>query len=124
MVKEYVNIILTQTEALTYTADAFGLSQIDFSKIESRPTSAPLLQYLRFQQSASTSVGINNGTAERELPRFQYFFYLVGFVSTNAMTVVYGLLCPFYLMEMNETNTVVKVPKQLVSLCIYILLHD
>lgn len=84
-----MNVTLTQTETVKNTADAFRLSQIDFSKIESRPTSALLLQYLRFQQSASTSVGIN-GSAERELPRFQYCFYLVGFVSTNAKMVVYG----------------------------------
>ncbi|CAN0469230.1 unnamed protein product, partial [Hapterophycus canaliculatus] len=53
--------------------------QIDFSKIESRPTSAQLLQYLRFQQSTegggafpSASGGGGNG----EERRFQYCFYL------------------------------------------------
>ncbi|CAN0411387.1 unnamed protein product, partial [Discosporangium mesarthrocarpum] len=53
---------------------------IDFSKIESRPTSAQLLQYLRFQQSAMGN-GNSNGQGGGEngngdLPRFQYCFYL------------------------------------------------
>lgn len=58
--------------------------QIDFSKIESRPTSAQLLQYLRFQQSAegggafpSTSNGGGTTGKNGEERRFQYCFYLV-----------------------------------------------
>lgn len=57
------------------------LHQIDFSKIESRPTSSQLLQFLRFQQSTSgrgrETGRYKDGAAPNELPRFQYCFYLV-----------------------------------------------
>lgn len=53
--------------------------QIDFSKIESRPTSAQLLQYLRFQhqQSAEGAPSSASNGSNGEERRFQYCFYLV-----------------------------------------------
>ena len=59
----------------------YPLLKIDFSKIESRPTSAQLLQYLRFQQAANggTRSPTEGGdlAGNGEVRRFQYCFYLV-----------------------------------------------
>lgn len=64
--------------------------QIDFAKIESRPTSAQLLQYLRFQQTADGGVWGGGGPSlssyaspskRNEERRFQYCFHLVRFTA-------------------------------------------
>ncbi|CAM9704897.1 unnamed protein product [Ectocarpus sp. 4 AP-2014] len=68
--------------ALYKALACFSLREIDFSKIESRPTSAQLLQYLRFQQTTEAG-GVGAGGAlssdhtNGEERRFQYCFYLV-----------------------------------------------
>jgi prephenate dehydratase len=58
--------------ALYKSLACFSLRDIDCSKIESRPTSATLLNYLKFRSK-------QNGAKSREaanLPRFRYSFYL------------------------------------------------
>jgi prephenate dehydratase len=50
----------------------FSLRDIDFSKIESRPTSASLLNYLKFRSQQAGKKTRN----EADLPRFRYCFYL------------------------------------------------
>ena len=58
--------------ALYKALACFSLREIDFSKIESRPTSANLLQYLRFRSEME-------GKSARDaakMPRFRYCFYL------------------------------------------------
>jgi prephenate dehydratase/prephenate dehydrogenase len=50
----------------------FSLRDIDFSKIESRPTSASLLNFLKFKSQQLGKQSRNRA----ELPRFRYCFYL------------------------------------------------
>jgi prephenate dehydratase len=58
--------------ALYKALACFSLRDIDFSKIESRPTSASLLNYLRFKNE---QLG-NKARNQADLPRFRYCFYL------------------------------------------------
>lgn len=58
--------------ALYKALACFSLRDIDFSKIESRPTSASLLNYLKFR---SERLGRKAGD-QTDLPRFRYCFYL------------------------------------------------
>jgi prephenate dehydratase len=80
--KTSVVFTLPNSPGALYKALAcFSLRDIDFSKIESRPTSAQLLQYLRYQQrTGSSATGTSNGRDSAgepaDLPRFQYCFYL------------------------------------------------
>ena len=69
--------------ALYKSLACFSLRDIDMSKIESRPMSAALLNYLRFRKmkvggmsSSSSSSGQGGGGSTEELPRFRYCFYL------------------------------------------------
>ncbi|CBN76762.1 Trifunctional Chorismate Mutase/Prephenate Dehydratase/Prephenate Dehydrogenase [Ectocarpus siliculosus] len=67
--------------ALYKALACFSLREIDFSKIESRPTSAQLLQYLRFQQTTEAGGmgaggALSNDRTNGEERRFQYCFYL------------------------------------------------
>lgn len=69
--------------ALYKSLACFSLRDIDMSKIESRPMSAALLNYLRFRKikvgglsSSSTSSSGKGGSGTEELPRFRYCFYL------------------------------------------------
>jgi hypothetical protein len=50
----------------------FSLRDIDFSKIESRPTSASLLNFLKFRSQRAGMKSRNKA----DLPRFRYCFYL------------------------------------------------
>ena len=58
--------------ALYKALACFSLRDIDFSKIESRPTSAQLLRYLKFKNQQMGKKARN----EADLPRFRYCFYL------------------------------------------------
>jgi prephenate dehydratase len=70
--------------ALYKALACFSLRDIDFSKIESRPTSAQLLQHLRMRmdmtrKSDERKVPRGGGSSympEEDAPRFQYCFYL------------------------------------------------
>jgi len=84
--KTSVVFTLPNTAGALYKALAcFSLRDIDFSKIESRPTSAALLNYLKFRKTQqnyanqkSNGGEDSNGAASGEdgLPRFRYCFYL------------------------------------------------
>lgn len=71
--KTSVVFTLSNTAGALYKALAcFSLRDIDMAKIESRPTSASLLNYLKFRSQ-------QNGDSQVEaasLPRFRYCFYL------------------------------------------------
>ncbi len=66
--------------ALYKSLACFSLRDIDMSKIESRPMSAALLNYLRFRNTVTMNNGGGGGSAslstDGELPRFRYCFYL------------------------------------------------
>lgn len=91
--KTSVVFTLPNTAGALYKALAcFSLRDIDFSKIESRPTSAALLNYLKFRKAANSAVapstqqddnntdGSDNNQSpinlDNDLPRFRYCFYL------------------------------------------------
>ncbi|KAL3798374.1 hypothetical protein HJC23_005027 [Cyclotella cryptica] len=66
--------------ALYKALACFSLRDVDMSKIESRPMSAGLLNYLRFRNTV-TQLGGGRGAgatvpSSQELPRFRYCFYL------------------------------------------------
>jgi len=73
-----VFVLNNQAGALYKALACFSLRDIDISKIESRPTSPTLLQYLRFQhqQLGMSSTKDAKTTKEKEPPRFLYCFYL------------------------------------------------
>ena len=71
--KTSVVFTLPNTAGALYKALAcFSLRDIDCSKIESRPTSASLLNYLKFRSQQSGKRTRNKA----DLPRFRYCFYL------------------------------------------------
>ncbi|KAL3945063.1 MAG: hypothetical protein SGBAC_000854 [Bacillariaceae sp.] len=68
--KTSIVFALPDTQGALYKALAcFSMRDIDFSKIESRPTSATLLSYLKFRRDSGVS---KTGS----FPRFRYCFYL------------------------------------------------
>ena len=63
--------------ALYKSLACFSLRDIDMSKIESRPMSAALLNYLRFKNAVTYSKDAGTSqTYGKDLPRFRYCFYL------------------------------------------------
>eukprot|EP00537_Pseudo-nitzschia_pungens_P005692 CAMPEP_0172375064 /NCGR_PEP_ID=MMETSP1060-20121228/59267_1 /TAXON_ID=37318 /ORGANISM="Pseudo-nitzschia pungens, Strain cf. cingulata" /LENGTH=767 /DNA_ID=CAMNT_0013102013 /DNA_START=209 /DNA_END=2512 /DNA_ORIENTATION=+ len=78
--KTSVVFTLPNTAGALYKALAcFSLRDIDFSKIESRPTSAALLNYLKFRKSQQTYAEQKDNSKlsiDDDLPRFRYCFYL------------------------------------------------
>eukprot|EP00535_Pseudo-nitzschia_heimii_P004021 CAMPEP_0197180788 /NCGR_PEP_ID=MMETSP1423-20130617/5276_1 /TAXON_ID=476441 /ORGANISM="Pseudo-nitzschia heimii, Strain UNC1101" /LENGTH=762 /DNA_ID=CAMNT_0042630913 /DNA_START=201 /DNA_END=2489 /DNA_ORIENTATION=- len=78
--KTSVVFTLPNTAGALYKALAcFSLRDIDFSKIESRPTSAALLNYLKFRKTQQDYADQKNGddnSSDDDLPRFRYCFYL------------------------------------------------
>jgi hypothetical protein len=65
--------------ALYKALACFSLRDVDMSKIESRPMSAGLLNYLRFRNTVTQLGGARTGSTlptSQELPRFRYCFYL------------------------------------------------
>lgn len=71
--KTSVVFTLQNTAGALYKALAcFSLRDIDCSKIESRPTSASLLNYLKFRSQQQGRKSRNKA----DLPRFRYCFYL------------------------------------------------
>lgn len=83
-----VFVVPNQAGALYKALACFSLRDIDFSKIESRPTSVQLLQFLNFKKRQLSSKGLDSaGTsnsnkainsmqenANRDLPRFRYTY--------------------------------------------------
>lgn len=73
--KTSVVFTLSNEAGALYKALAcFSLRDIDCSKIESRPTSASLLNYLKFRSAQNGRT--DNKSGRSSLPRFRYCFYL------------------------------------------------
>mmetsp|Transcript_3616 Transcript_3616/g.14217 ORF Transcript_3616/g.14217 Transcript_3616/m.14217 type:complete len:781 (-) Transcript_3616:184-2526(-) len=84
--KTSIVFTLPNTAGALYKALAcFSLRDIDFCKIESRPTSVQLLQYLKYRGQAPSlhPDEDNHVPSEGDLPRFRYCFYL-DFVGNDA----------------------------------------
>ncbi|KAJ1428527.1 hypothetical protein B484DRAFT_329455 [Ochromonadaceae sp. CCMP2298] len=71
-----VFVVPNMAGALYKALACFSLRDIDFCKIESRPTPVDLLQRLKFQSSQQGYSTSKSAMSDQELPRFLYTFYL------------------------------------------------
>lgn len=64
-------VVPNQAGALYRALACFSLRDIDFCKIESRPTPVDLLKHLQYRKKQKLTEGGDSDSAHRELPRFR-----------------------------------------------------
>jgi prephenate dehydratase/prephenate dehydrogenase len=93
--KTSIVFVLPNTAGALYKALAcFTLRDIDFCKIESRPTSTRVLQFLQYKEGE---------TSQHDLPRFRYTFYL------DFLAAEYDDDAQNALIHLREQSTFVRV---------------